>query len=186
MKTLTILLFILLGSLAPRAAATSLALVTIKQPVYMHTDGDAQISIVDTQAAIVSGVPEELFTAITWPHRPAAGGLSAEHAQQNINLASLYNITVSGNGENPDETVVTIDASRARVPKTYPFTIEQVVDAVTTCVKLMHPARPDDEGKFTIRTILPGADDKKTGAGKPDAKVPDKEALKSGGPDKKK
>ncbi len=39
--------------------------------------------------------------------------------------------------------VVTIDASKAKVPEGYPFTIAQVIDAVETCAKLMYPASPE-------------------------------------------
>ncbi len=50
---------------------------------------------------------------------------------------------------------VVIDASKAAVPPRYPFTIGQVIDSVTTCVKLMYPAKPEEEGKLEIKIISP-------------------------------
>ena len=158
MKTLPALALVVLTLFTHTPArATALALVTVKQPAYMHTDGDAKIKFVDVQAAIVFGLPEGIFSAIGWAHRPATGGLTAKYAQQDINLASLYNITVRADGETQGQLTVTIDASKAKVPETYPFTIDQVVDAVSVCVKLMHPAQPENAVKFTVKTIPPVA-----------------------------
>ena len=47
-----------------------------------------------------------------------------------------------------------VDASVAKVPEGYPFTIEQVTDAVVTCVKSMCPIRPESDLKITL-TVLP-------------------------------
>lgn len=98
MKTLLALALLTLFA-HPPARATALAQVTVKQPTYMHTDGDARIIIADVQTAIVFGLPEGIFSAIGWACRPATGGLTAKYAQQDINLASLYNITVRADGE---------------------------------------------------------------------------------------
>ena len=46
--------------------------------------------------------------------------------------------------------LVTIDASKAAQPEGYPFSVEQVIDAVATCVKIMYPDRPADEGALKI------------------------------------
>ena len=51
--------------------------------------------------------------------------------------------------------LVTIDASKAVVPDGYPFSVEQVIDAVITCVKLMYPPRPPDEGALHIAITQP-------------------------------
>lgn len=51
--------------------------------------------------------------------------------------------------------LVTVDASKAIQPEGYPFTIEQVIDAVVTCVKIMYPPRPADEGALEIVITRP-------------------------------
>lgn len=48
---------------------------------------------------------------------------------------------------------ITIDASSAKKPEGYPFTIEQVTDAVMTCVKLMPPIVPENERKMIIKVL---------------------------------
>lgn len=48
---------------------------------------------------------------------------------------------------------ITIDASSAKKPEGYPFTIEQVTDAVMTCVKLMTPIVPENERKMIIKVL---------------------------------
>ena len=40
--------------------------------------------------------------------------------------------------DNGKDVLVTIDASKAAQPEGYPFSIEQVIDAVATCVKIMY------------------------------------------------
>ena len=83
-----------------------------------------------------------------------------------MNLASLYKIVVYGtykkteNWEVSRDIEVTIDLSKAAVPKDYPFTLEQVTDAVITCIKLMYPPRPESEGKLEIKIIGGKAKDK--------------------------
>jgi len=69
-----------------------------------------------------------------------------------VNLASAYGIKTHATPEGNDLTV-TIDASSARVPEGYPFTIAQVLDAVTTCVKMMTPIKPEEQRKFTLRIV---------------------------------
>jgi hypothetical protein len=63
----------------------------------------------------------------------------------------LYGIVVSGDyKQNGMDMRVTIDASKAAVPEGYPFSVEQIIDAVETCVKLGYPPRPLDEGQLEI------------------------------------
>ena len=112
------------------------------------------IRIVDVPFATMWADPEWRFSAISRPFVPATDGSWRE--PHDVNLASLYGITVSGTyKKNSRDIEVVIDASKAVVPPGYPFTIEQVVDAVTTCVKLMYPAKPEEEGKLLINVISP-------------------------------
>ncbi len=133
---------------------SQLGLRSVKQPLYLHgSDESPGISITDVPFVTHYADPEWRFPAICQPFVPPTDG--SWKTPHDVNLASLYGITVSGTYENgsPD-FAVTIDASKAKVPEGYPFTIAQVIDSVETCVKLMYPARPEQEGKLEIKTIL--------------------------------
>jgi hypothetical protein len=143
-----------LSLIAVYAHATELRLITVKQPVYLHdADTNTEISIMDVHVATSSASLESTVAAISLPFVPVTDGSWKEPTD--INLASSYGIAVSANGNDPEQTIVTIDASAAKVPEGYPFTIDQVIDSVSTCVKLMHPARPEYEEKMTWKIIPP-------------------------------
>jgi hypothetical protein len=146
---------LLLATLATSVSASHLGLTSVKQPVYLiGTESDSVIRIVDVPFATMWADPEWRFTAICRPFVPATDGSWRE--PHDVNLASLYGITVVGTYKKDSRDVeVVIDASKAAVPPRYPFTIEQVIDAVTTCVKLMYPAKPEEEGKLEIKVISP-------------------------------
>jgi hypothetical protein len=152
MKALALALAVVLASTITHS--TSLGLMTVKQPIYFHgSDGDVVIRILDVHVASWAAHPEGFYAAITLPYVPVTDGSWKEPT--NINVAVQYGIGVRADGNDPDHTVVTIDASNAKVPKDYPFTIEQVIDSVTTCVKLMSPTRPESEHKLTLKVIQP-------------------------------
>ena len=135
--------------------ASQLSLRSVKQPLYLH-GGDESPGISITSVPFVSHYadPEWRFSAISMPFIP--GKDSSWKTPQDVNLVSLYGIKVVGTyGENNRDMEVKIDASEAKVPEGYPFTLEQVTDAAETCVKLMYPARPRDEGKLLITVIPP-------------------------------
>jgi hypothetical protein len=65
-------------------------------------------------------------------------------------------VKISGTyAKNNQDMEVVIDATAAKAPDGYPFTVGQVTDAAETCVKLMYPARPEKEGKLLITVIPP-------------------------------
>ncbi|MGJ8644891.1 MAG: hypothetical protein ACSHX9_15905 [Luteolibacter sp.] len=135
--------------------ASILSLRSVKQPLYLHGgDEDPEIRITDVPIVFHYADPEWRFPAISQPFIPAADG--SWKTPHDVNLASLYLIKVEGGyKKNSRDFIVTIDASSAEVPNGYPFTIAQVIDSVETCVKLMYPARPEDEGKLEIEIISP-------------------------------
>lgn len=136
------------------AQATSLGLMTVKQPIYFYdSDGDVEIRILDVHVASWKAHPEGWYAAITLPYIPVNDG--SWKNPENINVAVQYGISVSADGNDPDGTVVTIDASKAKAPPDHPFTVEQVIDSVTTCIKLMTPTRPESEHKLTLKVIRP-------------------------------
>ena len=152
-----IALFTLLSTLAN---ATQLGMVIVKQPLYLHgSDSDVQIRIVDVPVAYSTSYPESYFAAIYLPFIPATNG-SWKHPTD-VNMASVYGIKVSaseGSTGSVAEWKIIIDASTSKQPDGYPFTIEQVIDATMTCIKVMCPPKPESEHKITIEVIRPKTD----------------------------
>jgi hypothetical protein len=148
-------LFMLLG--LGTANASLLGLFTVKQPLYLHgSDADAQVAFFDVPVASAGSTPESAFAAISMPFIPPSDG--SWRQPKDVNLASLYGIRVSA-VEDSSKTlrhwIITVDASASKIPEGYPFTIEQVTDAVVTCVKSMSPIRPPGEHKITLTVVPP-------------------------------
>ena len=136
--------------------ATQLSLRSVKQPLHLHGgDEDGGIRITDVPIVSFYSDPEWRFSAISTPFVPATDG--GWKTPGDVNLVSLYGVKVTGTyAKNNRDIEVVIDASAAKIPEGYPFTIAQVTDAAATCVKLMYPARPEKEGKLLIETIPAG------------------------------
>ena len=148
------LFFALLLCLAPVASGSQLRLDSISLPLYLHgSESDPQISIVPVPFVTFHADPEWNFSALSKPFVPPTDGTWKPH---DVNLASVYGIAVSGSyKDNNMDMVVTINASKAAAPEGYPFSVEQVIDAVVTCVKLAYPPRPADEGVLEIVITRP-------------------------------
>lgn len=155
MKIPSLLLFLLW---CPVASATHLALYTVKLPLYLHgSEMDPLIIITDVPFASAITGSDVPFAALNNPFIPASD--LTWKTPVDVNLASLYGIKVSRDESRPEEITqvkITIDATAAKVPEGYPFSIAQVTDSVLTCVKLMTPVRPETDEKVTI-TVLPAA-----------------------------
>jgi hypothetical protein len=149
-----IVLALVLSS-APLAPCSELRLDSVSLPLYLHgSEEDSKTSIRPVPFATFWSDPEWRFLAIATPFVPPRGGDAAKSSD--VNLTSLYGIAVEGNyKEKGKDIVVKINASKAVQPEGYPFTVEQVIDAVTTCVKLMYPPRPLDEGALEIVVTPP-------------------------------
>ena len=141
-------LLVVLG-LMHTALASEWRLTSVSQPLYLHgSDTDPVITITAVPYATFSADPEWRFYAISVPFIPPTDRAEPVH---DVNLASLYRLSVSGTyREDGKNVLVTIDATKAVQPEDYPFTVEQVIDAVTTCVKMMFPPRPPVGGKLDI------------------------------------
>lgn len=129
--------------------ASELRLTSVTQPLYLHgSESDSRIAFESVPYVTFAADPEWRFSAISVPFIPPTGGSWRAH---DVNLASIYHIVVDGTyADNGKDMLVTIDASKAARPEGYPFSIEQVIDAVATCVKIMYPDRPLDEGALKI------------------------------------
>ncbi|HRH97506.1 MAG TPA: hypothetical protein PLB55_16315 [Prosthecobacter sp.] len=137
------------------AQATSLGLLIVKMPIYLHgSDADTQIQILDVPVMNASDSNEAIYGAICHSFIPP--NTSSRSTAPDINIASQYGIGVSFEDAQVKDifhVTITIDASSAKKPEGYPFTIEQVTDAVMTCVKMMTPTVPEDERKTTIKVL---------------------------------
>lgn len=149
-------ILVILSALTLQAFSGQFRLGSVMMPIYTHTDEDAKIQLVNVPFATGSSDPEWRFSAISKPFTPATD--SSTWTPQDVNLASRYGIKVSGGYINKSLDVqVIIDATKAKVPETYPFSIAQVIDSVTTCVKMMFPAQPQGQPKLTIEILQPAA-----------------------------
>jgi hypothetical protein len=155
------LLVIALAALSSpsRSEATSLGMFTVKMPLYLHgSDGDPLIEIADVPFVSAYAAPEATYAAITEPFTPPTDGSWKD--KEDVNIASVYGIKVeatdAGEGD-VSHLVITVDATAAKAPEGYPFTVQQVSDAVVTCVRLMVPFRPADEQKVTVKVLEPAA-----------------------------
>ena len=140
--------------LTQSAHCTLLHLTEVTLPLYLHgADTDPIISFEPVPFVTFHSDPEWRFSAISTPFVPPTDGT---WERLDVNLASLYGVTVSGTYDEQGKGVlVSIDASNAHIPDGYPFTIDQVIDAITTCVKVMYPHRPPENGALNIEVTRP-------------------------------
>lgn len=150
-------IFLALSLAALPAYATTLGLLTVKMPVYLHgADEDAVIQIMDIPVTNGSSTNEAKYGGIC--HAFVPPNLSSWVKPANINIAHEYGIHAMMEERQENGThqwIITVDASSAQRPEGYPFTIEQVTDAVMTCARLMTPAVPEEERKVTFKLLPP-------------------------------
>ncbi len=119
MRTFLLLLFLS----SQLVQSSELRLISVKQPIYLHgSDTDARIQFADVTVATFSADPECLYDSIATPFVPPSSGQYKN--PPDINLASCYGVKVFATPDGHDLTV-TINASSAKVPEGYPFTVEQ-------------------------------------------------------------
>jgi hypothetical protein len=127
----------------------------VKMPIYLHgSDADTQIQILEVPVMNASDSNEAIYGAICHSFIPP--NTSSRSTAPDINIASQYGMAVSFEDDQVKgifHVTITIDASSAKKPEGYPFTIEQVTDAVMTCVKLMTPIVPENERKMIIKVL---------------------------------
>jgi hypothetical protein len=150
-------IFLIISALALQLSAGQFRLTGVMQPLYTHSDIDPEIRITQVPFAAGGADPEWRFSGISKPFIPPTDNSSWK--PEDVNLTSRYGIKVSGTRlRNSSDVHVIIDASKAKVPETYPFSIAQVIDAVTTCVKLMYPTEPGSHSKLRIEVLQPSAE----------------------------
>lgn len=153
-----LLLLALTAAFCLDVGATSLSLLTVRMPLYLHgADSDARITIVEVPVMNASSTNMAAFSAICHPFHPPS--VSSWVKPRNVNIASEYGLEVSLDDSQKVNGVwhwiITVDAAAARVPEGYPFTVEQVIDSVITCVRLTTPEVPPSERLVTIEVKRP-------------------------------
>lgn len=134
----------LLALLVIPAAASTLGLRTVKMPTHIVFNQESEdIKIVDVPFVSAGSFPEWAYSAMNKPFIPLAD--SSWNKPKDINLTSLYGISVSGS--NYDAVV---DLTKAKVPEGYSFAIDEVADAVVKCLNLMFPHDPDRKSNLKV------------------------------------
>lgn len=142
------------GLLASSVIATSLGMMIVKMPIYVHaSDGDAEIQITDVPFVTAGAVPESRYSAICHSFVPPH---EMWNDPEDVNIASVYGIKIDTTVDTKDDIMVitvVVDARDAKRPEGYPFTVAQVADAVVSCAKAMTPIRPEDEEVVQIKVV---------------------------------
>lgn len=150
-----LLIFLILGVVS--LPATQKRLEFIYLPLYYHgSDTNETIVMMTVPYAIYSSYPEGRGAVMSKPYIPPA--LEANHQPGDVNLISLYDITISADlvvdrerrRSGPD-MIVTIDASKAIRPAGHPFSIEQVIEAARACVEKNFPS--SETHRVTVKVI---------------------------------
>jgi len=130
-----LLLFSFLFSVA-QASTTSFLMV--KMPVCLSDESVEYpgIIILDVPVLRAGGAPDCDFGLICSEYMPPSKAKWAK--PDNVNIAATYGILISVQMTPADHALtLTIDASSAHKPEGAPYSIEQVMDTVEKCVKLM-------------------------------------------------
>ena len=131
------------------AIGSILRIQAVVVPLYLHgSESDVEMSLESVQFVTALADPEVRYMAIATPYIPPVTG---DSKPGDINMVSKYHITLEAAYAEDNKTmVVTIDATKAVRPEGYPFSIEEVIDAASTCVKLATPVRPAEDGALKI------------------------------------
>ncbi len=126
----------------------------VKQVVYL--EGGAQedkLRIVDVPVVTAYAFPESLLAAMVKPFTPITDESWKE--PKNVNIVAAYGIKLSGDYEDGgDKYRVTINLSEAAAPnKHYPFSVEEVVAKLETCLKQMWQGNEEIYGKLDIQWV---------------------------------
>jgi hypothetical protein len=154
------LLLALLCCITPLALASILRIQAVVLPLYLHgAETDTEISFESVQFVTAHSDPEVRYSAIETPYIPPVIG---DSKPGDINMVSKYRIAIEAAYAEDNKTmVVTIDATKAVRPEGFPFTIDEIIDAATTCVKLATPPRPAEDGSLKINVKRAKAEPKK-------------------------
>ena len=140
-------------SVASTVDASQLRIESVTLPLYLQgSDTTPRIAFQSVPYVTFGPDPEWRFSAICVPCIPSTSG---SLSPRDVNLTSLYRITIDGNYTKTRDLLVTVDASKATQPEGYPFTVDQVIDATVTCIKIMYPSLSPEDGAFSVVITKP-------------------------------
>lgn len=150
MKTIITILFLSIGV----AHASLLGLIHVKQPLYLpNSDGGPEILVMDVVVATSTASPCGDLAAIAVPFTPPTDGSWTRPT--NVNLTSLCGIKVTANEGTSRMLEVVIDATSANIPVGVPFTLDQVIESVSKCVKLVATSKGFSSERLELKIRRP-------------------------------
>jgi len=144
------LLLLLLPTSWIEASTTSFLLVKMPVCLLSETAEYPPIVIMDVPMVVAHGADEMHFGLICREYNPPSTVYWVK--PYNVNSASIYGISISVEMSPNNQTLrITIDASSAKQPKDWPYSVEEVGDAVEKCVTLMEPEILPNYKKIIVR-----------------------------------
>ena len=148
MKKLLLSLLLMTGF----SLGSTTTFLVVKMPVCLIDEGDSSppILILDVPVLRSHGAPESEFGFICSEYKPHSAAKWVE--PYNVNVAAMYGITIDGAlSPKKDQLTITIDASKAKKPEDMEHSVDEVVDAVEKCVRLMESAVLPNHKKVIVR-----------------------------------
>jgi hypothetical protein len=148
MKTLLLSMLLMTGF----SLGSTTTFLVVKMPVCLVDEGDSNppILILDVPILRSHGAPESEFGFICTEYKPHSAAKWVE--PYNVNVAAMYGIRIDGTlSPKNDLLTITIDASKAKKPEDMRHSVDEVVDAVEKCVRLMESAVLPIHKKVIVR-----------------------------------
>ncbi len=145
-------IFLSLLLLSASAAASTTTFLMVKMPVCLVDEGDGNppIIILDVPVLRSGGAPDCDFGYISSEYKPRSAAKWVE--PYNVNVAVMYGIKIATSlAPANDQLTITIDASSAKKPEDMEHSIEQVLDVVEKCVRLMEREVLPNHKKVIVR-----------------------------------
>ena len=148
MKKLLLSLLLMTGF----SLGSTTTFLVVKMPVCLIDEGDSSppILILDVPILRSHGAPDYDFGFVCSEYKPRSTANWVE--PYNVNVAAMYGITIHGAlSPKNDLLTITIDASKAQKPDDMEHSVDEVVDAVEKCVRLMASAVLPNHKKVIVR-----------------------------------
>lgn len=164
---ITLLSFLMAGTLTLAASATTITVVPVFEPLSLHdTDGDEAVSdtgdalqacVMARPMAMTGAFPEALVDAIRSPHRFPTN--NENYKVQETNLLVLTNIGISAVREET-KLVVTLDVSQMSIPKAVDLTSRQIINLTIVAIrKTLEMYQVGQDQPLTVALVVDGTNE---------------------------
>jgi len=164
---ITLLSFLLAGSLTLAASATTITVVPVFEPLSLHdTDGDEAVSdtgdalqacVMARPMAMTGAFPESLVDAIRSPHRFPTN--NENYKVQENNLLVLANIEISAVHQQ-GKLMVTLDVAKMTIPKVVDLTSRQIINLTIVAIrKTLEMYQVGQDQPLPVALIVEGTND---------------------------